>query len=184
MAAAKTGGKGKGGNGKADPFKAPKEYDKAAVKAGARVGQNDDGDDDGFDQGGPDGPAKQRGQNSREFTPEDVAEQVGEFLELMDEIEAAVASNNRDASLKNQPLRKRLAKAQTVLVKDGVVSSEVLARIKQKHKLERKAESVDSTLNDEQKNEFEAVLTGLKGLVGTPLGDAAIQAAEAATRPH
>lgn len=179
MVTAKTGGKGSkasgGGNGKA-PKDGP---DPAAVKAGRRVGQNDDDGDD-FDQGGPDGAAKQRGQNSREFTPEDIAEQVGEFLELMDEIEAAVAENNRAAALKNQPLRKRLGKAKTVLVKDGVISSEVLATAMRKRRLERKVESIDATLNDEQKNEFEAVMTGLKGLVGTPLGDAAVAAAERA----
>jgi hypothetical protein len=180
MAAAKTGGKGKGGNGKADPFKAPKEYDKAAVKAGGRVGQNDDG----FDQGGPDGAAAQRGKNSKEFTAEEIADQVAEFLEKMDQTEAAIAANTREAQLKNQPHRKKLNSAKTVLVKDGVVSSEVLAKIIQKHRLERKAESVDTTLNDEQKNEFAAVMNGLKGLVGTPLGDAAVAAAEAANRPN
>lgn len=178
---------GNGKKGSADPFKAPKDYDKAAVKAGQRVGQNDDHDGGDDDQTVPAGERAEavakgdeppHGKNSKEFTDEEISEQIAEFLELMDEVEETIAENNRECAAKNQPHRKRLGKAATVLVKDGVVSTEVLAKIKRKHRLERNAENVDSTLGDDQKREFDRIVKGLKGLVGTPLGDAAVAAAE------
>ena len=142
-----------------------------------------------FDQGGPDGASKQRAgakakdHNGKEFTEEQIADQVSEYLELLDETDSAVEANNRECKLKNQPLRKKASKAAASLIKDGVVSTQVLAKHVAAHRTQRKLDRIDHTLNDEQKAEFASIKRGLAGLVGTPLGDAALRTAEAA-RPH
>lgn len=153
-----------------------------------------DANADNFDRGHGDGPRARQaandqdkrgeGDNSKHFTADEIADQVGEFLELMDEVDATIAGNNRENSARNQPHRKRLTNAFRSLVKDGVVPSRELQTLQAERRLQRKLENIDHKLNDEQKETFASVKKALAGLAGTPLGDAAIAHAEAALAPR
>lgn len=168
----KGGGKPRGGNGSSG---ASAQAGGGGRRSTAAASETE------FDQGGPDGAAKQRGKgdNSKHFTAAERADQVAEYLELVDETDAAIAANNRECSLKNQPLRKKATKAAGSLVKDGVVATRVLTKIVQKHRKERDLARIDHTLNDEEKADFASIQRGLVGLAGSPLGDFALAQAAA-----
>lgn len=150
-------------------------------------------DNDDFDQG-PDGARKQRaagvGHNSGEFKVDrDAADQIAEYLEKVERVDADVAKIEKEISLRNEPMRKKikdlkksLKGARDTLVKDGIAPTEELDTLTRKRRLLKKAADADENLSPEQAERFQKIEDALGAFGDTDLGRAAIAREHAPAR--
>lgn len=106
-----------------------------------------------------------------------------EYLEVIDEADENIAAIMEAARKKCQPQRTIIKNARKRMVDDGYHSTELDTIVRQ-HRLKRKINHVTDKLNDDQILFFRALEKALGDFKNTPLGSAAVQAAEAATRAH
>ena len=130
----------------------------AAAKGRARADQ--DGDDD---------RKAGKGHNTKRFE----GEVLSKYLETVHAAEDRIAKRMAEASKKCQADRKLVASATKELVESGY-SSKPLATLRRKVKLEYKAATIDSTLDDEAKEEFQSMADALGPFADTELGRAAL----------
>lgn len=161
----------------------------ARGKRGKGAAANDDTD---FDQGGPDGAARQRKAANGADTTDDGdspgmghnrvydGEYIRGAIEQILAEDASIKAVMDAAKLKTQPQRKKKADIIRGLQKSGVGMREVQTLLK-KARLELKLETVTSELDDGQKHEFERILAAMGDFADSPLGAAALAAAEADT---
>jgi hypothetical protein len=117
------------------------------------------------------------GHNSKHF--EASGRTLNDYLDVVDEADEAVRAIMEDARKKCQPHRTSLKNARKRMVDDGYHSTE-LDTVVRKHRLKRKVDAVTNKLNDEQILFFASLEKALGEFRNTPLGSAAVQAAEAA----
>lgn len=98
---------------------------------------------------------------------------LSKYLETVAAAEKRMADRMSAASKKNEPDRKLIKAATKELVESGIEST-VLAKIRQKVKLETKAANIASTLTEDQQETFEQFVEALDEFGETPLGKAAI----------
>lgn len=170
--------------------------------AGTRGGRGRNGakaaNDDGFDQGGPDGPkrrareaandtvvlaiddkGKGEGHNSRVYD----GEALKSAIEVIRAEEAAIDAKMDAAKKACEGHRATIKATKKGLVTSGF-ASEVLAVVLRKDKLQRRIETIDSELDDEQKDQFASMEEALGEYLDTELGRAAARAEASAHAPH
>lgn len=130
----------------------------AAKKRGA--GADDDGPEDDREIG--------RDHNEKKFEGDVLAK----YLETVAAAEQRMADRMQAASKKNQADRKLIKEATKELTESGY-EAKVLATVRRKAKLELKIETIDSTLDDSQKETFASMIEALGEFADTPLGRAA-----------
>lgn len=140
---------------------------KKAAKSAAKSNGHDD-----FDQGGPDGPTKQRGKgdNSKKFD----GGMVQEALIDISIAEHRMTKRLEEANKKNQADREKIKAIKGDLVDSGVPAKE-LNTLLRKQKLEKKLETIDAALGEDQKETFAQLVEALDEYAETPLGRAALK---------
>jgi hypothetical protein len=141
-----------------------------------------------FDQGGPDGPSRLKREaeangsageagmgHNRTYDGEYIRGAIEQIMSINAEIDGEKAA----LAKKLQPKRKHVAKIIKGMVESGMGTREVQTLLK-KAKLERRLENVTAELDDDQKAEFQRILEAMGDFGDTPLGAAAIAAADGA----
>jgi hypothetical protein len=131
--------------------------------------------DDDFDQGGADGPARLAREGERGGKGDNKrfdGKALADMLETIAAAEARIRKRNEETSKKNQPDRDEIKQARADMVESGCPSIELAALIR-KHKLQRKIDTIDEKLDNEQKETFAEMVEALGGLADLPLGEAA-----------
>lgn len=131
---------------------------KPAAKKRGGVEPDDDGDDRKIG----------KDHNEKKFEGDVLAK----YLETIQAANARMAERMQVASKKNQGDRKLIKEATKELVDSGYPSKE-LAKIRQKAKLEHQIETIDATLDDDQKETFAQMVEALGEFADTPLGRSA-----------
>lgn len=120
------------------------------------------------------------GHNSKHFEPN--GKTLAEFKQVVTDEKAEIKAIMDAARLKCQGPRAAIAKAKKRMVKDGYHAKE-LDTLMRKWGLEAKLDHVADNLDDEQIEHYRNCEKALGDFASTPLGDAAVQAAEAALQP-
>lgn len=128
-----------------------------------------------------DGDEDPSGHNSKHFEPN--GQELRDFLALVRDENQTIQGIMEAARKKCEGPRSAIAKAKKVLIESGYPAQE-LAVFMRRHRLEWQIEHVGDKLNDDQLLNFRAFVKAIGPFGETPLGNAAIAAAEAALQPH